>query len=365
MTHTIRSIARALGAEAEGDLDLAIARPAEPARAGPDDLALAMDPRFAEGLAEGGARAAILWPGADWRALGLSAAIFAPRPRYVLAGVTSLFAPPPASAPGIHPTAIVDPSARLGDGVSIGPFSIVEAGAEIGAGSTILSHVVIGAGAAIGPGALIHARGWIGPGTVAGPGLITHPGAIVGADGFSFVTPQPGAVEAARATGQIDPAADPDATRYVRIASLGRVILGADVEIGANACIDRGTIVDTVIGDGTKIDNQVQIGHNCRVGSHCLLCGQAGVAGSVTIGDRVVLGGKAGIADHITIGSDVVVAGASGVSSNIPSGRVMMGNPAVRMDLNVEIYKALRRLPRLVARVAELEKRVSKTGAKD
>ena len=137
----------------------------------------------------------------------------------------------------------------------------------------------------------------------------------------------------------------------MRINSLGAVRVGDDVEVGANSCIDRGTIADTVIGDGTKIDNLVQLGHNVKVGRTCLICGQAAVGGSTVIGDRVVLGGRAAVADHLTIGANSVITGNSGVASNVPPGRIMMGYPAVRMDQNVEIYKALRRLPRLMARL--------------
>ena len=175
---------------------------------------------------------------------------------------------------------------------------------------------------------------------------------MLGGDGFSFVTPTPGIVEEARATGTISAR---EQQEYVRINSLGAVVVGDDVEVGANSCIDRGTVADTTIGDGTKIDNLVQIGHNVKVGRTCLICGHAGIGGSTVIGDRVVLGGRAAIADHLTIGADSVITGNSGVASNVPPGRIMMGYPAVRMDQNVEMYKALRRLPRLMARL-EAEK---------
>ncbi|MCB1403731.1 MAG: UDP-3-O-(3-hydroxymyristoyl)glucosamine N-acyltransferase, partial [Rhodobacteraceae bacterium] len=184
----------------------------------------------------------------------------------------------------------------------------------------------------------------------------------IGGDGFSFVTPTPGHVEEARTTGAVTAARQDE---YVRINSLGSVRLGDDVEVGANSCIDRGTVADTRVGDGTKIDNQVQIGHNVRIGRTCLICGHVGIAGSVDVGDRVVLAGKVGIADHVKIGSNVVVAGNSGVASNIPDNRIMMGTPAVRMDLNVEMYKALRRLPRLMARLEAAQKPVSNPDASD
>ena len=358
---TILELARALGAEAAGDTDLVVRGAAEPAHAQPDQIALAMLPAFAADLAMSSARAAIVWEGADWRELGLDAAIFAPRPRYVLAGVSRVFEPPLELAAGVHPLAAVDPTAEIGEDCAIGPFVAIGPRARIGAGARIFSHVSIGADAQIGAGARLHAGVRIGERVRIGARFIAQPGAVVGADGFSFVTPTPGHVEEARATGIVSDAQD----AYVRINSLGSVVLGDDVEVGANSCIDRGTIADTTVGDGTKIDNLVQIGHNVRIGHTCLICGQAGVAGSTVIGDRVVIGGKASIADHLRVGSDVVITGNSGVASHVADGRIMMGYPAVRMDRNVEMYKALRRLPRVLARLEAGEKRVFNPDATD
>ena len=359
---TVADLARALDAEAVGETTLRIAGVAEPSVAGPDQVALAMQPEFAAGLAEGRAGAAILWQGADWQALGLKAAIFAPRPRYVLAGVTRVFDHPLDLAPGIHASAIIDPAAEIGPGCSIGPFVVIGARARIGAGVRIFPHVTVGADAEIGPDALLHAGVRICARVSIGARFIAQPNAVIGGDGFSFVTPTPGHVEEARTTGAVTAARQDE---YVRINSLGSVRLGDDVEVGSNSCIDRGTVADTWVGDGTKIDNQVQIGHNVRIGRTCLICGHVGIAGSVDVGDRVVLAGKVGIADHVKIGSNVVVAGNSGVASNIPDNRIMMGTPAVRMDLNVEMYKALRRLPRLMARLEAAQKPVSNPDASD
>ena len=142
-------------------------------------------------------------------------------------------------------------------------------------------------------------------------------------------------------------------------------MLGHDIEVGANACIDRGTIRATQVGDGTKIDNQVHIAHNCVVGRDCLFAGQVGIAGSVTIGDNVILGGQVGVVDNIFIGDGVVAGGSSIIMSNVPAGRVILGYPAVKMDTQIATYKALRRLPRLALQVAELQKAVSKPGGND
>lgn len=357
-SYTVKQVAEAIGAEFDGDADCLVSGVAEPATAGPDALALAMEPKYEGDLKSSKARAAVVWPDADWKALGLVAVIYAPRSRYVLSGVNEFFENKPEIPPGVHPSAIIDPTAVIGPDAAIGPFVTIGARVVIGENARIASHCSIAEDARIGKNPLLYSGVRIGARVRIGDGFICQPNAVIGADGFSYVTPKPGAIEEAKSTGRISELGKTQG--FVRINSLGSVVLGDRVEVGANCTIDRGTIADTEIGDGTKLDNQVQVGHNVKVGQNCLLCGQVGIAGSTVVGDRVVLGGQVGVADHLTIGSDVVVAGKSGISSNVPSGRVMMGNPAMRMDLNVEAYKALRRLPRLVAKVAELEKIVSK-----
>lgn len=358
MQHRIDEIAHAIGARFEGRGDLVVTHAAEPAEAAPDALAIASDAKYAEGLARGRARAALLWEGADWRALGLEAAVFAARPRYALAGLTRMLDPGPVVAPGIADSAVIDATARIAEGAAIGAFVWVGPGAQIGADARIASHVSIAEGACIGPGALIHSGVRVGARVRIGARCILHPGAVIGADGFSFVTPEKSAVEAARET--LGDRGETAGQAWERIHSLGAVWLGDDVEIGANTTVDRGTIRDTEIGSGTRIDNLVQVGHNARIGRDCLICGQAGVAGSAIIGDRVVLGGRTAISDHVAVGNDVVTGGGTGVLSDVPAGRVMFGTPATRMDTQIEIYKALRRLPRLVKQVAELQKAVKK-----
>ena len=354
MPHTIRDIATALGADAQGDLDIVITRAAEPAAAGPDDLALAMDPKYAPGLAQGRARAALLWPGADWRKMRLKAAIFAPRGRLAMAGLSRILDAGPDIAPGVHPMSVIHPSAILGENASIGPFVTIGAGARIGANARIASQVSLEAGAVIGSGAMILQGARIGARVLIGDRFICQPGAVIGADGFSFVTPEKSGVEQIRETlGQRHSLT---AQSWTRIHSLGAVTIGDDVEIGANCAIDRGTIRNTAIGSGTKLDNLVHVGHNVQVGTDCLLCGQVGIAGSARIGNRVVMGGQCGVNDNIFVGDDVICGGATKVFTNVPSGRVMLGYPAVKMETHVEMQKALRRLPRLAARVAALEK---------
>ncbi len=354
MSHTIAQIAAALGAESAGDTALRVIGAAEPQMAGPDQLALAMNPAYGDGLAQGQAQAALLWPGADWQALGLKAAIFAPRGRLAMAGLTALMDGGPVIAMGVHPMSVIDPSAQIGAGAAIGPFVTIGAGVVLGQGARIASHVSIAEGAVIGENALILTGARIGARVRIGARFICQPGAVIGSDGFSFVTPEKSGVEEIRETLGVR-----DTIRgqsWTRIHSLGSVVIGDDVEIGANACIDRGTIRDTTIGSGTKIDNLVHIGHNVQVGRDCLLCGQVGIAGSARIGDRVVMAGQCGVNDNIFIGNDVICGGATKVFTNAPAGRVMLGYPAVKMETHIEMQKALRRLPRLAARVAEIEK---------
>ncbi|MBE0414410.1 UDP-3-O-(3-hydroxymyristoyl)glucosamine N-acyltransferase [Yoonia sp.] len=347
MAHTIAQIAEALGAKAFGALDLVVNGAAEPAAAGRDDLALAMTPAYGALLVKGRARAAVVWPDADWKTLGLEAAIIAPRARLAMARLTQML-DQPLDAAGISPHAVVHPSATIGADVSIGHFSVIGAGTVIGRGVLIADHVSISSGVTVGENCKIHAGVRVQRHVKIGDRVILQPGVVIGGDGFSFVTATPSNVELARDTLGNVPLTPPDDPVWHRIHSLGGVEIGDDVEIGANSTVDAGTIRATRIGRGTKIDNLVQVGHNVVVGEDCLLCAQAGVAGSTFIGDRVVIGGKAGVADNLTVGDDVVLGGGTVVLSNVPHGRVMMGYPATRMQTHLDSYKALRRLPRLL-----------------
>ncbi|QHQ35206.1 UDP-3-O-(3-hydroxymyristoyl)glucosamine N-acyltransferase [Algicella marina] len=363
MSYSVEELAKALGAEAAGDLGLRVTAPAEPGRAGPEHVAMAMEKKFVGQLADGKALVAIVAEGTDWEALGLRAAIFAPRSRYVMAGIGKLFERPLKIAPGIHPTAVIEDGAEIGAGAAIGPFVHVQSGARIGVRARISSHCSIGENTVIGDDLLLFPGAHIGPHVRIGNRFIGQIGVSVGGDGFSFVSPQPGAVEEARSTGKISEASR--TAGFARINSMGGVVIGDDVEMGANSAVDRGTVADTKIGDGTKLDGLVMVGHNVTIGNHCLLCGQSGVAGSSVIGDRVVLAGQAGIADHINIGSDVIITAQTGINANVPSGKIMMGTPAMPMDVSVNVYKATRRLPRLLTKLQEAEKRVSKAGLKE
>ncbi|OWY16890.1 UDP-3-O-(3-hydroxymyristoyl)glucosamine N-acyltransferase [Thioclava sp. JM3] len=358
MSQTIEQIAKALEARAEGDLTIEVTGASEPAAAGPDQIALAMSEKYAEGLQAGKARAALVWEGADWRAYGLEAAVFVTRPRLAMAGLSKAFDPGPSIASGVHPSCVIDPTAVIGADAAIGPFTIVGPDVRIGPGARIVGQVTIGEGARIGAEALIHAGVRIGAQVVIGDRFVCQPGAVIGSDGFSFVTPEPSGVEEIRQT--LEQREEITEQKWTRIHSLGTVEIGDDVEIGANTCIDRGTVRATAIGSGSKLDNLVHIGHNVQVGEDCLLCGQVGVAGSTRIGHRVVLAGQCGVSDNITVGDDVIAAGGTNIYTNVPKGRTIWGSPAVKMETQLEINKSLRRLPRLFAQMAELRETVTK-----
>lgn len=201
---------------------------------------------------------------------------------------------------GIHPTAIVDPAATLGEGVSIGPYCIIEADVHIGTNSRIGAHCVIGAGSVLGSDSLLHARVTLYHGVVLGARCILHSGVVLGADGFGFA-----------------PAPQSDTGAWVKIAQLGGVSIGDDVEIGANTTVDRGALENTIIGHGVKLDNQIMIGHNVRVGDHTAMAACVGVAGSTHIGSRCTIGGAAMLSGHLTLGDDVHVSGGTAITSDV------------------------------------------------
>ncbi len=352
---TLAEIAEALGATVEGDGSILVRRAVHPSEAeGPEDLALAMDKDLLALLPGSKAVAAVVAEGVEVPD-GIENRIVVKRPRYAMAGMLDIFEKPVHAEPGVSPQAYVAPDAVVAPDASIAPFAYIGPRARIGAGAIILPHVTVGADAVIGDGCLLHPGARIGERVEMGARCIIHPNAAVGNDGFSFVTPEPGSVESAKTTGRVV------GTNVLirRVNSIGTVILGDDVEIGAGATIDRGTVTATRIGNGTKIDNLVQIGHNVQVGTNCMLCGHVGVAGSTVIGDRVVLAGKVGVADHVKIGSDAVVAANSGVGMDIPPKSVWMGYPAVPRARAFEQYKGLARLKRLFADVSDLKKRLT------
>lgn len=238
---------------------------------------------------------------------------------------------------GIHPTAVVGAHVRLGKNVALDAHVVVADYCELGDDVVVYANSYIGAHSTIGAGTLIYPNVTIRERTTVGARCILQPGVVLGADGFGY-TPAGG--------------------RHHKIPQVGVVVLGDDVEIGANSAVDRATCGETVVGNGTKIDNLVQIGHNVRIGDHTTFSGASAVAGSVTIGSHVTIAGHVGVADHVTIGDRVIVGAKSGVTKSIPPGRVVSGYPAKDHEREKRIQATIRRLPELQRRIHELESRL-------
>jgi UDP-3-O-[3-hydroxymyristoyl] glucosamine N-acyltransferase len=342
----LSDIAQALSAEVSGDGSLEVARLVHPADAeGEGDLALALTDEAFAALAGSAAAAAVVRKGAQTRP-GMPTVAYHGHERMALVILSGLFARPPDHAPGIDASAIVATDARIADGASLGPLVSVGSGSEIGAGSVLLAGASVGAGATIGRDCLIHPGVRIGDRVRLGDRITAHANSVIGSDGYSFI-----------------PVRNPDGSRNpldtpARVHSVGSIVIEDDVEIGAGVTIDRGTIRDTRIGRGTKIDNQVQIAHNVLIGESCIICGQVGIAGSAVIGDRAILGGGVGVSDHVTIGSDATVMAGSGVGTNVPAGAVVQGLPAIPRNQSVERFMNIGRLKMLYPRVDDLAKRL-------
>ncbi|PWS34900.1 UDP-3-O-(3-hydroxymyristoyl)glucosamine N-acyltransferase [Falsiroseomonas bella] len=251
------------------------------------------------------------------------AAIVTAQPYLGFARIAARLHPRPAPRPGIHPSAVVDPSALLGEGCEVGPLAVIGAGAEIGAGCVVGPHAVVGEGVVLGDGCRIGAHASLSH-CIAGRGVVVHPGARIGQEGFGFaVTPE---------------------GRFETMPQLGRVILGDLVEIGANSTVDRGSQGDTVLGAGTRLDNLVQIGHNVRTGRGCVIVAQVGISGSATLGDGVQMGGQSGLTGHLTLGDRVRVSAQAGVMNDVPAGTDVAGTPAWPAKDTLRAMAALRKL---------------------
>ncbi len=354
-TYTTQAIAEALEGQLIGNGSIEIDRVAHPADTiGMRDLVLAVDPKLLPLLGDSKPRAIVVKKDTEIQTGLAEACIIISRPRVAMAKLTTLFAEEIHVASGVHPTAVIDETAKIGTNVSIGAGVYVGANAVIGYNSVIHPQSYIGPHVKIGQNALIHAGVKIGHRVVIGERCIIHYNAVIGADGFSFVTPQVGSVETAKESGNISATNN----ELLRIASLGNVIIGNDVEIGANSSIDRGTIAATRIGNGTKIDNQVQIGHNVVIGENCLICGRTGIAGSAIIGNRVVLGGDTGVADHANIGDDVVAMALSGISGNIAPRILIAGTPALPRERMVENLLNVGRIKQYMKKVDALAEKL-------
>ena len=294
----VHSLADAARGEIVGDPDLPIQRLSTLEAAGPHDLTFLSHPRYHGRLAQSGAGCVVVAPSAREAATARGACIVTGDPYHYFALITQLWKQHhfPAPAPHVHASACIDADATLAQGVSVGAFACIAANAVIGEGVRIAEHCVIGPGVVIGAGSRLSARVTVGDACRIGERCILHSGVVIGADGFGFA---------------------PHDGRWVKIEQLGAVRIGNDVEIGANTCIDRGALEDTVIEDGVKLDNLVQIGHNVRVGEHSAMAGCAGVAGSATIGAHCTLGGGAILLGHLRLADGVHVSAASIVTRSL------------------------------------------------
>jgi UDP-3-O-[3-hydroxymyristoyl] glucosamine N-acyltransferase len=258
-----------------------------------------------------------------------------PDPSIALIKVLRLFHPVRAPRPGIHSTAVVEAGAVIDPSSEIGPYAVVGDLSRIEANVIVGAHAVIGARCRVGAGSWLHPHVVLYDDVVLGERVEVHGGAVLGADGFRFVTTDKG---------------------LVKVPQVGGVAVGDDVEIGANSCVDRAALETTSVGSGTKIDNLVQIGHNVTIGRHDVICAQVGIAGSAVLGDGVVLGGQAGVAGHLTVGAGAKVQAQSGVGADVPPGQALHGTPAFGYRDYQKSWIELRRLPetaRLVRRLAE------------
>jgi UDP-3-O-[3-hydroxymyristoyl] glucosamine N-acyltransferase len=339
----LREIARFIGGEMRGDGSVSVGRVVHPAVAqGASDLAFVLSPKEASVIGSGKVINAVVPAG--FEDLPIPNQIVVSRPRLVLARLTELFERPVHVAPGIHPWTVVDPTASIGANVSIGPFCWIGPNSRLGDHCKLVSNVNIGSDVTIGDHALLHAGVCIGDRCEIGNRVIIQPNATIGGDGFAFVTRETGSVESVRKTGEVRNFN----TDIIRIHSLGNVVIEDDVEIGSGTCIDRGTLGETRIGHGSKLDNLIQVGHNVMLGSNCLIVSQVGLGGSSSVGNRVVMGGQSGVPDHVTIGDDAVIHARSGIIGPVPEKTAMMGIPAVPLRQFMDKEVKMRRLPNLI-----------------
>jgi UDP-3-O-[3-hydroxymyristoyl] glucosamine N-acyltransferase len=291
---TLQEIARRLGVEVAGDPATTVSGVASLDDAGPGDITFLANPRYRRKLATTRAGAVIV--GTRDRDATAIARIVADNPYACYARTVALFHPPKAAVAGTHPSAVVDPTARVAASAEVGPFAVIGAGARIGERARIGAGCVVGEDATVGDDTVLYPRVTIYHECVVGSRCILHSGAVIGADGFGMA---------------------PDEGRWVKIPQVGRALLGDDVEVGANTTIDRGALGDTVVEEGVKIDNQVQVAHNCRIGAHTVIAGCAGIAGSAVIGRHCLIGGGAGIVGHVTLTDGVTVTGMTLVTKSI------------------------------------------------
>ena len=332
---TVAELAALVSGEVRGDTARRIRRVESLESAGPEDLSVLTNARYR--AAVGASKAGVVLVGPDVELPGRDLLV-APEPYVAFAKILTHLHPEPPVAPGISASASVAATAKLGQGVAVAPYAVVEEGAVLGNGVALGAGSYVGAHVVVGAGCLIHPRVVLYAGTVVGSRCTLHAGTVLGGDGFGFATGKDGV--------------------HHKIPQRGRVVVEDDVEIGANTTIDRGTLGETRIGKGTKIDNLVMIGHGVSVGGGSLLVAQSGIAGSTRLGRYVTLAGQSGVAGHLRIGDRVVAAAKSAVFADVEDGRVVAGIPATDLSTWKRVQAAQRGLPGLRAELRALRARI-------
>jgi UDP-3-O-[3-hydroxymyristoyl] glucosamine N-acyltransferase len=336
MTRTIKELAEFLGCTLEGDGTAHLSGVASPATAGPAELIYVESPRHLDRAAASAAKCVVIAPGF---ALPAKILLRAANPKLAFARAAGWLLPSAPVAKGIHATALIAPSAKLAPGVAVGPYAVIEEDARIGADAEIGAFCFIGRGAALGEGCRLYPRVTLYAGARLANRVILHSGVVIGSDGFGYVT---------------------EGGKRWKFPQVGDVYIQDDVEIGANATIDRGSLDRTDIGVGTKLDNLVHIAHNVRIGANTVIAAQTGISGSVIVGKNVVIGGQVGVADHCEIQDGAVIGAQAGVPTGktVRSGQIVWGTPARALDKFKKQFAWFSRLPELAERIKALEARV-------
>jgi UDP-3-O-[3-hydroxymyristoyl] glucosamine N-acyltransferase len=337
MAHTAGELAQFLGAKLFGDAETPIVGVASPESASARDVIYVDSFRHVDWAASSAGLCVIVPAGV---AVQEKTLLEVENPKLAFAKAAAWLMPRPALRPGIHSTAVVGPTARLAPNIRVGPYVVIEDEVEVNSGAIVDAFCFLGRGAHVGEGCWLHPRVTVYPGARLNDRVEIHSGVVIGGDGFGYVF---------------------DGTRHIKFPQIGRVEIGDDVEIGCNSTIDRGSLGQTQIGAGVKIDNLVQVGHNVQIGEGSILVAQVGISGSATIGAGVMLGGQAGLGEHCMLEDGAIVGGQAGVLPGkvVRSGQVVWGTPCRPLGSFREQFAALSRLPKLVERVAALERLVS------